>query len=119
MSAKPSIRFFCLLRLDVSTSIIKRQSHCVFADCIKIFGNDGNSHLEYGTGAQSDISLILTIKSNGLDINQPMLDIAETRLPPKLSFSMQDMAQFSLDHQTVDLITCFLYSIHYTMGLKN
>jgi SAM-dependent methyltransferase len=54
--------------------------------------------------------------SSGLDINQPMLDIAAKRCP-EAHFSLQDMSSFEVS-EPLDLITCFLYSIHYNDGLK-
>jgi SAM-dependent methyltransferase len=58
----------------------------------------------------------LGYQSSGLDINQPMLDIAMRRCP-EAHFSLQDMTNFCLE-QSVDLITCFLYSIHYSAGIE-
>lgn len=45
-----------------------------------------------------------------------MLDLARERCP-EAQFSLQDMCGFSLN-QPVDLVTCFLYSIHYSAGLE-
>ena len=83
----------------------------------QIFGNDGKSHLDLacGTGPHMRYFIDFGYQSNGLDINQPMLDIAKTRCPEAL-FSVQDMSEFSVT-EPVDLITCFLYSIHYNAGL--
>lgn len=55
-------------------------------------------------------------QSNGLDINQPMLDIAATRCP-EAQFSVQDMSAFNVT-EPLDLITCFLYSIHYNADIE-
>lgn len=54
-------------------------------------------------------------QSNGLDINQPMLDIAKIRCR-EAQFSLQEMSTF-ISTEPVDLITCFLYSIHYNADI--
>jgi len=83
-----------------------------------IFGNNGKTHLDLacGTGPHIRHFIDFGYKSNGLDINQPMLDIARTRCP-EASFSLQDMSRFTAP-EPVDLITCFLYSIHYNGGIE-
>ena len=45
-----------------------------------------------------------------------MLDIAKLRCP-EAQFHLQDMSEFKLN-EPVDLITCFLYSIHYNNGIN-
>ncbi|BBI51584.1 hypothetical protein HORIV_40050 [Vreelandella olivaria] len=54
--------------------------------------------------------------SSGLDINQPMLDIAAIRCP-EAQFTLQNMSSFEVS-ASLDLITCFLYSIHYNAGIE-
>ena len=54
--------------------------------------------------------------SSGLDINQPMLDLATIRCP-EAQFTLQNMSEFSVT-EPLDLITCFLYSIHYNDGIE-
>ncbi|CAM3648448.1 class I SAM-dependent DNA methyltransferase [Rheinheimera salexigens] len=78
-----------------------------------LFGNSGKSHLDLacGTGPHIRHFIDAGYQSSGLDINQPMLDIAKARCP-EAEFILQNMNQFTLD-QPVDLITCFLYSLHY------
>src|SRR5690606_15568547 len=92
------------------------QSHCI-QRLQQIFGNGGKTHLDLacGTGLHVRHFIDMGYQSNGLDINQPMLDIAQTRCP-EAQFSLQDMSSFSIN-QPVDLITCFLYSIHYNAGI--
>lgn len=92
------------------------QSNCV-RRLHQIFGNGGNTHLDLacGTGPHVRHFIDYGYQSNGLDINQPMLDIAATRCP-EAQFSVQDMSAFGVT-EPVDLITCFLYSIHYNAGL--
>ena len=83
----------------------------------QIFGNGGKTHLDLacGTGPHLRHFLDFGYQSQGLDINQPMLDLAQLRCP-EAHFSMQDMSSFTPAKQ-VDLITCFLYSIHYNQDL--
>lgn len=93
------------------------QSHCV-QRLQQLFGNAGNRHLDLacGTGPHVRHFIDAGYQSSGLDINQPMLDRAAIRCP-EARFSLQDMCGFSLDQPT-DLITCFLYSIHYSGTLE-
>ncbi|WKE66992.1 class I SAM-dependent methyltransferase [Gallaecimonas kandeliae] len=92
------------------------QSHCI-RRLHQIFGNSGNSHLDLacGTGPHVRHFVDFGYVSSGLDINQPMLDIAVMRCP-QAQFSLQDMCSFEVA-EPLDLITCFLYSIHYSAGL--
>ncbi len=95
----------------------RAQSHSV-RRLHQIFGNQGRRHLDLacGTGPHVRHFLDFGYRSAGLDINQPMLDIAQLRCP-EAQFSRQDMASFRVD-EPLDLITCFLYSIHYNAGLE-
>lgn len=83
----------------------------------QIFGNQGTRHLDLACGTGPHIRHFLDsgYRSSGLDINQPMLDIARLRCP-EAQFSLQDMGNFKVD-EAFDLVTCFLYSIHYNNGL--
>ena len=83
----------------------------------QLFGNDGKQHLDLACGTGPHVRHFLDVgyASSGLDINQPMLDIAATRCP-EAHFSLQDMSSFEVS-EPLDLITCFLYSIHYNDGL--
>lgn len=80
----------------------------------QLFGNSGLDHLDLacGTGPHVRHFIDAGFSSAGLDINQPMLDIAQLRCP-EAHFSLQDMCGFQVD-APLDLITCFLYSIHYS-----
>ena len=84
------------------------QSHAVHR-LQQIFGNAGTTHLDLacGTGPHVRYFIDLGYQSSGLDINQPMLDMAMRRCP-EAQFNLQDMTAFYLE-QPVDLITCFLY----------
>lgn len=93
------------------------QSHCIHR-LHQLFGNGGKAHLDLacGTGAHARHFLDFGYCSGGIDINQPMLDKALARCP-EAWFSRQDMCAFSVD-EPLDLITCFLYSIHYSAGIE-
>ncbi len=93
------------------------QSHCI-RRLHQIFGNDGKMHLDLacGTGPHVRHFIDFGYQSNGLDINQPMLDIATTRCP-EAQFYLQNMSDFNVT-EPLDLITCFLYSIHYNDGME-
>ncbi len=93
------------------------------AECIRrlhqLFGNKGTRHLDLacGTGPHVRHFIDKGFQSSGLDINQPMLDLAKLRCP-EAEFVLQNMCEFKVD-QPLDLITCFLYSIHYSDGIAN
>ncbi|HLT14314.1 MAG TPA: class I SAM-dependent methyltransferase [Marinobacter sp.] len=85
----------------------------------QLFGNGGTQHLDLacGTGPHLRHFIDYGYQCQGLDINQPMLDVAEKRCPEAL-FSLGDMCAFQVD-QPLDLITCFLYSIHYSASIES
>ena len=85
----------------------------------QFFGTEGKTHLDLacGTGPHIRHFLDAGYQSSGLDLNQPMLDKAQQRCP-EARFTQQNMCDFQLEHQ-VDLITCFLYSIHYSASIDN
>ena len=93
------------------------QSHCVHR-LQQLFGNGGRRHLDLacGTGPHVRHFLDAGYASSGLDINQPMLDRAAQRCP-EAHFALQDMCAFEFD-EPLDLITCFLYSIHYSASIE-
>lgn len=93
------------------------QSHCIHR-LHQLFGNAGNRHLDLacGTGPHVRHFIDAGYQSSGLDINQPMLNRAAIRCP-EARFYLQDMCGFAVD-QPLDLITCFLYSIHYSAGIE-
>lgn len=106
--------YYDLMCADIDYSA---QSHCV-QRLQQLFGNAGNRHLDLacGTGPHVRHFIDAGFESSGLDINQPMLDRAAIRCP-EARFFQQDMCGFSLS-QPVDLITCFLYSIHYSASVE-
>lgn len=93
------------------------QSNCV-RRLHQIFGNQGKHYLDLacGTGPHVRHFIDFGYQAGGLDINQPMLDIAQVRCP-EAQFMQQDMCNFKVAEQ-LDLISCFLYSIHYNDGIQ-
>jgi SAM-dependent methyltransferase len=83
----------------------------------KLMGNADLTHLDLACGTAPHLQHFVGAGylSQGLDIHQPMLDIARQRCP-QAQFILHDMATFVLT-QPVSLITCFLYSIHYNQTL--
>lgn len=83
----------------------------------QLFGNGGNQYLDMacGTGPHIRHFIDFGYHASGMDINQPMLDIARQRCP-EAHFFQQDMSRLQVQ-QPLDLITCFLYSIHYNQTL--
>lgn len=82
-----------------------------------LLGNQGKNYLDLacGTGPHLRHFIDFGYSASGVDINQPMLDIAQTRCP-EATFTQQDMSKLNLIAQ-VDLISCFLYSIHYNQSM--
>lgn len=93
------------------------QSHSIHR-LQQLFGNAGRRHLDLacGTGPHVRHFIDAGYTSSGLDINQPMLDKAAIRCP-QAHFALQDMCSFSVS-EPQDLITCLLYSIHYSGGIE-
>ena len=83
----------------------------------QLLGNSGRTHLDLacGTGPHIHHLLGLGYQCSGIDLNQPMLTLAQARCP-QARFILQNMCHFTLQ-QPVDLITCFLYSIHYSASI--
>jgi SAM-dependent methyltransferase len=83
----------------------------------QLFGDKGRNHLDLacGTGPHVRHFIDFGYHSRGLDINQPMLDRAKLRCP-EAQFSLQSMNNFEVS-EPLDLITCFLYSIHYNQDV--
>ena len=95
----------------------RAQSHCIHR-LQQLFGNGGRRHLDLacGTGPHVRHFIDAGYQSAGLDINQPMLDRAALRCP-EAQFVLQDMCALQVS-EPLDLITCFLYSIHYSGSLE-
>lgn len=105
--------YYDLMCADINYQAQSDTIHRIF----QFFGNGGNQHLDLacGTGPHIRHLLDLGYQSSGLDLNQPMLDLAKQRCP-QASFSCQNMCDFTVETQ-VDLITCFLYSLHYSQTI--
>lgn len=84
----------------------------------RLFGNGGLRHLDLGCGTGPHVRHFVDIGYDccGLDIHQPMLDIAQQRCP-QASFVQGDMRNFTVV-EPFDLITCYLYSIHYSQSIE-
>jgi ubiquinone/menaquinone biosynthesis C-methylase UbiE len=106
--------YYDLMCVDIDYNA---QSHCI-QRLQQIFGNTGKAHLDLacGTGPHVRHFIDFGYQCYGLDINQPMLDLAKSRCP-EAHFFLQNMSEFNVP-EPVDLITCFLYSIHYNDGIE-
>lgn len=82
-----------------------------------LLGNKGKDYLDLacGTGPHLRHFIDFGYTATGVDINQPMLDIAQLRCP-EAQFTQQDMSHLNMVTQ-MDLISCFLYSIHYNQSI--
>ena len=85
----------------------------------QIFGNNGKRHLDLACGTGPHIYHLIKdgYQCSGLDINQPMLNLAKQRCPDA-QFELGNMCDFKAT-KPYDLITCFLYSIHYSGDIQN
>jgi len=92
------------------------QSHYV-RRLHQLFGNNGKDYLDIacGTGPHVQHFVQFGYTASGVDINQPMLDIAQIRCPTA-HFIQQDMSNLGMVDE-MDLISCFLYSIHYNQSI--
>ena len=83
----------------------------------QLFGNQGKDYLDLACGTGPHIRHFIDsgFTASGVDINQPMLDIAQSRCP-EAEFSQCDMSQLTMVAQ-MDLVSCFLYSIHYNQTI--
>lgn len=106
--------YYDLLCTDID---YQAQSHCV-QRLYRLFGSGGINHLDLacGTGPHVRHFIDSGYSSRGLDISLPMLERAKARCP-QAQFSLGDMCDFQTD-EALDLITCFLYSIHYSGSIE-
>lgn len=106
--------YYDLMCVDID---YQAQSNCI-RRLHQLFGHRGNTHLDLacGTGPHVRHFIDFGYHSSGLDINLPMLELAKTRCP-EAHFSLQNMSEFSVT-ESFDLITCFLYSMHYNDGIE-
>ena len=84
----------------------------------QLFGNQGKDYLDLacGTGPHLRHFIDFGYTATGVDINEPMLDLAQERCP-EARFIQQDMSNLNMVAQ-MDLISCFLYSIHYNQSIS-
>lgn len=109
--------YYDLMCADINyreQSAYVRRIHQIFSQ----EGGSGLCHLDLacGTGPHVRHFIDFGYRACGLDINQPMLDIAQARCP-EARFTRQDMLSFTVP-EPVDLVTCFLYSIHYNQDVE-
>ena len=85
----------------------------------QLFGNHGRDYLDLacGTGPHLRHFIDFGYIASGVDINQPMLDIAQVRCP-EAQFMQKDMGNLNMVAE-MDLISCFLYSIHYNQSINS
>lgn len=103
---------------DLMCSDINYQAQSHYVQRLhQIFGNQGKDYLDLacGTGPHLKHFIDFGYSVSGLDINQPMLTIAQIRCP-EAKFMLQDMSNFKVT-APLDLISCFLYSIHYNADI--
>lgn len=99
---------------DLMCAEVEYLDQCQHAErCHQLFGNKAKRYLDLacGTGPHVDYFCQRDFIATGLDINEPMLALARARCS-KAAFSLQDMTCFEFA-ENFDLITCFLYSLHY------
>ncbi len=83
----------------------------------RLFGSEGKRCLDLGCGTGPHVRHFLDFgyEPSGLDIHAPMLHIARGR-NPQAHFFQGDMSSFAVA-EPFDLITVFLYSIHYNQSV--
>lgn len=99
---------------DVMCAEIDYVAQCEAALRIhKLLGNGGLNYLDLACGTGPHIAQFLDYgyHATGLDLNPAMLSQAKARCP-SADYSQQNMRDYAFSHQ-FDLITCFLYSLHY------
>lgn len=108
-------RYYDLMCADID---YREQSEYV-QRLARLFGNGGGRHLDLacGTGPHVRHFIDFGYASSGLDIHEPMLALARRRCP-EATFLQGDMCRFSVA-EPLDLITCYLYSIHYCQSIDN
>lgn len=107
--------YYDLMCSDIDYLEQSRHVHRLY----QLFGSGGPRYLDLacGTGPHLRHFIDLGYRASGMDIHQPMLDIARQRCP-EAELLQGDMTRFAAA-QPFDLITCFLYSIHYTQTVDD
>lgn len=108
-------RYYDLMCADIN---YREQSDYVHR-INRIFGNGGKRYLDLGCGTGPHVRFFIEygFDCSGLDIHEPMLNIARQRNPEAIFFQ-GDMSRFTIA-EPCDLITIFLYSIHYNQSIDN
>lgn len=92
------------------------REQCAFTQrVLRAFGSpDGAVVLDLacGTGAHLEHMQAYGYELYGLDLNPAMLQQAKVKVP-QARFIESDMAALD-EHEVYDLVSCFLYSIHYS-----
>lgn len=99
---------------DLLCSSIDYTDQTLFAvRAHKLFGDGGLRSLDLGCGSGPHIAQLSEqgYQADGLDLSEPMLALAAKRCP-KATLYCQNMSDLDKVDE-YDLITCFLYSIHY------
>lgn len=107
--------YYDLMCSDIDYRAQSQHIHRLY----QLLGNGGSRYLDMacGTGPHLRHFIDLGYRAHGMDLHPPMLDIAQRRCPEAELFQA-DMTGFTT-HRPFDLITCFLYSIHYTQTIDN
>ena len=106
-------RYYDLMCADIN---YREQSEYV-RRINQLLGNGGRRYLDLGCGTGPHVRHFIDFgfDCSGLDIHEPMLDIARQR-NPEANFFQGDMSGFAVP-EPCDLITTFLYSIHYNQNI--
>lgn len=99
---------------DLLCSAINYAEQSAFAARANgVFGNGGRNYLDLACGSGAHIAQMLAAgyRCIGVDISAEMLALAKARSSGALFF-LQDMSELSVSERQ-DLVTCFLYSMHY------
>jgi ubiquinone/menaquinone biosynthesis C-methylase UbiE len=105
---------------DVLCSSIDYQEQCDYAIRLhQLLGNGGQRCLDLacGSGALLAHFYARAFQCSGLDISADMLALAAERCP-EAELICADMSNLHVT-QSPQLITCFLYSIHYCTSIDN
>lgn len=98
---------------------INYTQQCDYAQRVyQLFGQSAGNHyfdLACGTGQHLSQLAAAGFATTGLDNSQAMLDQAALRCPTA-QLILADLAEFEYCNQ-FDLISCFLYSLHYSQPL--
>lgn len=101
---------------DLFCAQVNYAEQCAFTkrvfDAFADTGGDQYLDLACGTGAHIGIMQSYGFCATGLDNSAEMLEQA-TRRCPDATFILSDMSAFD-GNESYDLISCFLYSIHYS-----